>query len=258
MSEIDRVHQPDYAQKIIDSPPNDGIEWLDGDTALSGGTVNAALLAAGAACQAVELVCAGNNNFAFCAIRPPGHHAEPDRAMGFCLFNNVMIGAAHAIALGLAQRVAIVDFDVHHGNGTQKMAWERPDIAYVSVHQSPLFPGTGLETERGDWNNILNCPLPSQSKGETINQVMTDQIIPFLTHFKPDLLMISAGFDGHARDPLAGWHLDGSDYYRMTEQLHHFAASFCSGRIVSVLEGGYDLDGLADGVANHWKAFAPG
>ena len=178
--------------------------------------------------------------------------------MGFCLFNNVMIGAAHAIALVLAQRVAIVDFDVHHGNGTQKMAWERPDIAYVSVHQSPLFPGTGLETERGDWNNILNCPLPSQSKGETINQVMTDQIIPFLTHFKPDLLMISAGFDGHARDPLAGWHLDGSDYYRMTEQLHHFAASFCSGRIVSVLEGGYDLDGLADGVANHWKAFAPG
>jgi acetoin utilization deacetylase AcuC-like enzyme len=188
---------------------------------------------------------------AFCAIRPPGHHAEESQAMGFCLFNNVAIGAFHARIAHGAERVAVVDFDVHHGNGTQATFWNEANMLFASTHQYPYYPGTGAETERGAANNIVNCPLPAYSPAATFREAFEDRVLPALDRFGPDFLLISAGFDAHKDDPLASLMFEEADYVWATEKLMEKAEKHCGGRVVSTLEGGYDLKALALSAAAH-------
>ncbi len=206
--------------------------------------------AAGAAILAVEEVAAARASNAFCAIRPPGHHAEHGRAMGFCLFNNVAIGALHARKLGF-QRIAIVDFDVHHGNGTQDIFWNDPDALFISTHQAPFYPGSGAAAERGAHANILNLPLPAGATGRDLAHAYESAALPALKAFRPDFLFISAGFDAHESDPLAGLAFTESDFAWATMALCAVARDACGGRVVSVLEGGYDLGALGVSVAAH-------
>jgi acetoin utilization deacetylase AcuC-like enzyme len=210
----------------------------------------AASRAAGAACLAVDEVMAGRVANAFCAVRPPGHHAEADRAMGFCLFNNAVIGARHAQRAHGAARVAIVDWDVHHGNGTQAIVWSDPTILYASTHQMPLYPGTGAESETGV-GNIFNAPLPPGAGGVEFRDAFNARILPALTAFSPDLIVISAGFDAHWRDPLASLNLTEDDFVWATMALQEIAERTAGSRIVSLLEGGYDLEALGASVAAH-------
>ena len=232
---------------------------LDADTVASAGSRAAALRAAGAACAAVEAVAAGKATNAFVAVRPPGHHAEPDTAMGFCFYNNVMVAAAHARTLAGAgiDRVSIVDFDVHHGNGSQAMAWDHAHFQYVSTHQGPgFYPGTGAESETGAHGNVLNVCLPPGSGPLQFRKAFLDRVVPALTAFDPHLLLVSAGFDAHARDPLAQLALSDDDFAWATRTLLSDVASSqsCGGRVVSLLEGGYDTGaggGLATSVAAH-------
>ncbi|MBV6632888.1 MAG: histone deacetylase family protein [Alphaproteobacteria bacterium] len=254
ISVIDRVHLPGYAEAVLEAVPEEGMVRVDGDTVLSQGSGTAALHAAGGAVLAVDQVLSGAVSRAFLAMRPPGHHAEPAECMGFCIFNNVAVGAAHALEAGGLNRVAIVDFDVHHGNGTQTMAEADPRMLYISLHEFPLFPGTGLPQEQGAHGNIMNIPIRAGSDGETYRRAFEQDVIPRLTKFEPELLFISAGFDADARDPLAGVELGPADFHWMTEALSQVADSYASGRIVSVLEGGYDLDALREGVSAHLGA----
>lgn len=228
----------------------EGLVALDPDTFMSPGSAEAALRAAGAAILAVEEVAARRASNAFCAIRPPGHHAEHARAMGFCLFDNVAIAALHARKLGF-QRIAIVDFDVHHGNGTQEIFWNDPDALFISTHQTPLYPGSGGATERGASGNILNLPLPAGANGRDLARAYETRALPALTAFRPDFLFISAGFDAHVDDPLAGLAFTERDFAWATKALCDVARQSCQGRVVSVLEGGYDLAALARSVAAH-------
>ena len=221
---------------------------------MSPGTLEAALRGAGAAVAAVDAVMAGEVANAFSAMRPPGHHAERTRAMGFCLFNNVVVAARHAQAAHGAERVAIVDFDVHHGNGTQDICWSDPTILYASTHEMPLYPGTGARSERGDHDTIVNAPLRAGDGGEAFRAAMSEAVLPRLEAFRPDLLVISAGFDAHARDPLANLRLTEADFDWVTRRLMEVADRHASGRIVSLLEGGYDLQGLSRSVATHVAA----
>ena len=224
---------------------------LDADTIVSPGSGEAALRAAGAVVAAVDAVMAGEADNAFCAVRPPGHHAEPRQAMGFCLFNNVAVGALHAREVHRCHRVAVVDFDVHHGNGTQAMFWDDPDLFYASTHQFPFYPGTGRAQERGVGNNIINVPLQPPAGSTDFRQAMRDCVIPAMTRFEPEFVFISAGFDAHADDPLASLNFVEEDYAWATQQLMELARSACGGRLVSVLEGGYDHAALASCVAAH-------
>src|SRR3546814_549995 len=203
---------------------------------------------------AVDAVMAGEADNAFCAVRPPGHHAEPDRAMGFCLFNNVAVGALHARAVHGLNRIAVVDFDVHHGNGTQAAFWSDPDLFYASTHQSPLYPGTGSARERGVNANIVNVPLPTAAGSQQFRQAMRDFVVPALTSFQPEVLFVSAGFDAHGEDPLAGLDFTEDDYAWATGELLALARSACGGRLVSVLEGGYNPSALGRSVAAHVRA----
>ena len=253
VEQIARVHPRGYIERILRAVPSTGYLDLDADTVLSPGSGEAALRAVGAVCDAVDQVFLGRARNAFCAVRPPGHHAEIGRPMGFCLFNNVAVGAAHARAMHGAKRVAVIDFDVHHGNGTQDIFWKDPDLFYASTHQFPLYPGTGHSRETGVSGNILNVPLPPMSASPEFRQAIGTVVLPKLEAFKPDLVMISAGFDAHTQDPLAGLHLQDSDYGWVTQKLGQFAAETCEGRIVSVLEGGYNLRALAASVAVHVK-----
>ena len=251
MEQIARVHPESYIQGISAVAPHHEIIRLDADTVMSPGTLEAALRAAGACVAAVDAVATGRADNAFVAMRPPGHHAEPSRPMGFCLFNNVAIGALHARVAHGFERVAVIDFDVHHGNGTEAAFREDPNLFYGSTHQSPLYPGTGRPDETGVANNICNATLPPEADGVAFRKAMTEVVLPKLDAFKPDFLLISAGFDAHEKDLLAQLSLNESDFAWATEQLVNLAKVHCAGRIVSTLEGGYDLDGLAKSTAAH-------
>jgi len=251
--QIARVHPTSYIQHIRASAPEDGLARIDADTAMSPGTLDAALLGAGAACTAVDEVMSGKVSNAFCAIRPPGHHAEKSTAMGFCFFNNAGVAARQAQAVHGAERVAIVDFDVHHGNGTQDIFWDDPSVFYGSTHQMPLYPGTGALTETGA-GNIYNAPLSAGADGEVFKEAARTRILQPLKDFRPDLVIISAGFDAHVRDPLAELRLTEADFSWITYHLMEIADQCCHGRVVSVLEGGYDLEGLARSAAAHVMA----
>ncbi len=251
VSDLERVHAPFHVEQIFSNIPESGHFRIDADTAMSPHSGEAALRAAGAVIAAVDAVLGGEADNAFCAIRPPGHHAEPNRAMGFCLFNNVAIGAVHAQDTADVQRVAVVDFDVHHGNGTQAAFYDKEDLFYASSHQSPCYPGTGLQSETGNYDNIVNAELPPGTGSEVFRAAYSDRILPALRAWKPDFLLISAGFDAHVRDPLAQLNLDEDDFAWVTHELLSVANDCCGGRVVSVLEGGYDLDALAASAAVH-------
>ncbi|HLU12498.1 MAG TPA: histone deacetylase family protein [Arenimonas sp.] len=246
-----RVHTRDLVARVLDTPV-EGLYRLDEDTVLSPGSARAALHAAGAAVAAVDAVLAGEDRLAFCAVRPPGHHAEAGRAMGFCLFNSVAVAAAHAVMEHGLRRVSIVDFDVHHGNGSQAIFQDEARVQYLSSHQSPLFPDTGLAHERG-MNNIRNAPLPAGSGGEAFRAAWREILLPALEAFRPELLLVSAGFDGHRLDPLADLELEADDYQWLCAELAAAAGRHSQGRIVSLLEGGYSLGALRSSVVAHLR-----
>jgi acetoin utilization deacetylase AcuC-like enzyme len=255
---IARVHDAGYIESVFAAVPKSGYNKLDPDTVLSPGTGRAALRAAGAVVAAVDAVMKGEADNAFCAVRPPGHHAVHDRAMGFCLFNNVAIGALQALEAHRLARVAIVDFDVHHGNGTQDVAERDPRVFFASTHQYPAYPGTGRPAERGR-GNIVNAPLVPGADGIEFRARFTDHIFPALAAFRPEFLLISAGFDAHEEDPLAELAFNADDFAWVTRELIAVAkATPCRGRIVSTLEGGYDLDALAASASAHVGALIQG
>ena len=252
--QLRRVHDERYIEHILTSAPADGDSCqLDADTVMSSGSVDAALHAAGATVAAVDAVLGGTAQRAFCAVRPPGHHATADQAMGFCLFNNIAVAAAHALAAHGLERVAIADFDVHHGNGTQAIFEHEPRVLFVSSHQSPLYPGTGGEDEHGV-GNIVNGILPPGAGSHEFRDLWNGALLPRLHAFKPQLLLISAGFDAHADDPLADIRLGQDDYAWITERLVALACKYADGRIVSSLEGGYNLAALASSSRAHVRA----
>ncbi len=246
-----RVHPESHITAIEALVPLTGFNPVDGDTFLSPGSLDAALRAAGGACAAVDAVITGQARNAFVAMRPPGHHAERDRAMGFCFFSNIAIAAKRALQVHGLSRVAIVDFDVHHGNGTQDGVWDDPDILFVSSHQWPLYPGSGRPSETGAHGNVLNVTLPPNSDGAAMRAAYDTQVWPALEEFGPELILISAGFDAHADDPLANLRWREADFAWLTRRLCEVAQAHCGGRLVSCLEGGYDLDALAASVAAH-------
>jgi acetoin utilization deacetylase AcuC-like enzyme len=248
-----RVHRRELLDEILDNAPRTGWLRLDADTVMSPDSAEAALRAAGAVCAAVDDAIIGPNQRAFCAVRPPGHHATPTTAMGFCLFNNIAVGAAHALAAHGLERVAIVDFDVHHGNGTQEIFRDDPRLLYASSHQSPLYPGTGARTETGV-GNLVNVPLASSSGSIEFRAAYTRLVLPALEAFRPQLLMISAGFDAHRLDPLANLNLDDADYAWITTRLVDIAMRHADGRIISSLEGGYSLGALRESTQAHVAA----
>lgn len=250
---IELAHPASHVDWVLGVIPPMGRGAIDNDTLVSPGSREAALRAVGAVVAAVDAVVAGEVANAFCAVRPPGHHAEPNRAMGFCLFNNIGVGAYRARRAHGLGRIAVVDFDVHHGNGTQVLFERDPDMFYASTHQSPLYPGTGAASERGV-GNIVNVPLPSGATGIQFRAAFETVILPKLEAFAPDLVMISAGFDGHRDDPLASLALVEDDYAWVTAALADLARRQCGGRIVSALEGGYDLEALAASAAAHVAA----
>jgi len=244
------VHSDGYLKRLRDARPMEGIGIIDGDTYISAGSYDAIASSIGAGLQALDAVILGQADNAFCAIRPPGHHAEIDKPMGFCLVNNIAIVAREAQRKHGAERVAIVDFDVHHGNGTQDIFYNDPSVFYTSSHEMPLFPGTGALNETGV-GNIFNAPLRADSDGAAMREVYKDRILPALNNFAPDIILISAGFDAEQRDPLSSLNWVPSDFAWITGKLMDLADKHCGNRIVSLLEGGYDLGGLADGVAAH-------
>ena len=249
------AHPFQYVKHIHDAMPDHGHNQIDADTIVSPGSWDAALHGAGAVCAAVDDIVTGKTTRAFCAMRPPGHHAEPSLSMGFCLFNNIFIGARHAQAAHGIKKIAIVDFDVHHGNGTDSMA-RRHDgsILFISTHQYPLWPMTGLEEDNDD--SVLNFTLAPHSGSEKFRTLYETKVIPALMKFAPDLLMISAGFDAHRADPLAQINLDTEDFAWVTQKLCAVADASAQGRVISVLEGGYDLDALKASAAAHLDALA--
>ncbi len=256
LTDILRVHTPDYARLILEGEPTEGWHQLDADTALSPGSAEAALRVAGASIAAVDGVMTGQFRRAFCAVRPPGHHARPANAMGFCLFNGIAIAAKRAMQVHGLIRVAIIDFDVHHGNGTQEMLMDEPGMLYASIHQAPLYPGTGLADERGMRGRIVNVPLPAGTGSAQWRQAFEERISPAIEAFSPELILISAGFDGHHDDPLAGFELAAADFSWITTTLVHLADKSANGRVVSVLEGGYDLTALGQCSVAHVQALS--
>ena len=250
---IIRVHDSQFVDELLEAMPKSGYMQVDSDTIASPGTEEAILRAAGALVLAVDMVMSGEAKNVFCAVRPPGHHATPMRAMGFCFFNSVAIGAQHARTKHGLRRIAVIDFDVHHGNGTQDAFSFNPELFYASTHQSPLYPGTGMR-ETGVAHNIVNAPLPPGAGGPEFRRAFERDIVPALKRFSPELVMISAGFDAHKNDPLAQLRLDESDYAWATQQLCAAAKESAKSRVVSTLEGGYDLEATAASAAAHVRA----
>jgi acetoin utilization deacetylase AcuC-like enzyme len=246
-----RCHTPGLLTLLRERAPSEGLAAIDADTTMSPGTLNAARLAVGGAVAAVDAVVSGRARNAFVAARPPGHHAERDRAMGFCFFNQAAIAARHAQAVHGLERIAIIDWDVHHGNGTQDIFWSDASVLYASTHEAPLYPGTGAVSEQGAHDTIVNAPLRAGDGGETFRDAFDSVVLPRVKGFKPDLIIISAGFDAHWRDPLANLNLTEQDFAWATHELMGIAGKVCAGRVVSVLEGGYDLNGLAASAAAH-------
>jgi acetoin utilization deacetylase AcuC-like enzyme len=245
------VHSNRYVDALAAARPDDGYVYLDGgDTMMEPSTWEVVLRGVGGTLQAVDQVLDGKVQNAFVACRPPGHHAETERAMGFCLFNNISIGARHAQRKYGLTRVAIVDFDVHHGNGTQEIFYSDASVLYASTHQMPLFPGTGAVRETGV-GNIFNSPLTAGDGGAELREAFIDRILPALNTFRPELIIVSAGFDAHERDPLGSLRMTADDFTWVTRELMKSAETHCDGRLVAVLEGGYDLQGLADSVSAH-------
>ncbi|MGF6276189.1 acetoin utilization deacetylase AcuC-like enzyme [Massilia sp. UYP11] len=249
------VHHAEYVDAIAAAAPGRGLVALDGgDTLMSPGTWEAVMRCVGAACAGVDAVMAGEAANAFCATRPCGHHAEPDRAMGFCIFNQAAIAAVHALETHGLQRVAVVDFDVHHGNGTQAACFHRPQLFFASSHQSPLYPGTGAAHESGASGNIVNLPLPPGCGSTLFRSAVARELLPALRRFAPELIVVSAGFDAHRCDPLASMALEDEDFAWITREVMAIAGEACEGRIVSILEGGYSVEGLLGGSAAHVRA----
>jgi acetoin utilization deacetylase AcuC-like enzyme len=246
-----RVHPETYVNEIEAAVPKEGLVKLDADTVLSPSSWEAIAHAVGGSVAAVNEVMRGNAANAFVAVRPPGHHAETAVPMGFCVFNSAAIAARHAQKVHGAERVAILDFDVHHGNGTQEIFWSDPSVLYASTHQMPLFPGTGAADERGEHDTIVNAPLSPGNDGTHFREALETKILPRIDAFRPDFIVISAGFDAHKLDPLGGLNLVESDFAWATSRIMEIADAHAKGRVVSVLEGGYDLEGLARSAAAH-------
>jgi acetoin utilization deacetylase AcuC-like enzyme len=252
VEQLTRVHPADYVEAILGIQPDEGERvHVDGDTVMSRGSAEAAQRAAGAVVAGVEAVMEGKVQTAFAAVRPPGHHAAPSIPGGFCLFNNIAVGARHAQARYGVQRVALLDFDVHHGQGTQAVVEPDANLFYASTHQYPLYPGTGFPSEKGSANNVVNVPLSAGTDGGLFRAAWRQRILPSLEAFAPQLVMVSAGFDAHAIDPLAQLELETEDFDWITRELMTIAQRHAAGRLVSVLEGGYDLRALAQSVSSH-------
>ncbi len=252
------AHDISHVREIESLIPREGLNQADADTWLSPRSFDAAMRAAGAGLRAVDAVASLEADNAFCAIRPPGHHAESRRAMGFCLFNNIAIAARYAKETYGVERIAIIDFDVHHGNGTQEIFWDDADVLYCSTHQSPCYPGSGDASETGAHGNMVNCPLPPGAGSARFREAFRARILPAIDAHEPEFIFISAGFDAHERDPLASLKLREEDYVWVTLALMEAAERMCAGRIVSMLEGGYDLGALAASVAVHVQALMKG
>ncbi len=250
-AEVERCHPASHVDRIAAAIPAQGVQALDADTWVSPGSLSAALHAVGGICAAVDAVLAGEAANAFVACRPPGHHAERETPMGFCLFGTAAIGAMRALDHHGLARVAVLDFDVHHGNGTQDLLWQEGRAFFASSHQMPLYPGTGSPDETGAHGQILNVPLAPGSGGAAMRRAWGGQILPAAQAFAPDLIIVSAGFDAHAADPLAGLAWDEEDFRWLTAAICDLADATCGGRVVSTLEGGYDLTALAASVAAH-------
>ncbi len=251
-------HPLDYIAQIRDATPNEGIVHLDADTSMSPGTFEAALRAAGGAVLAVDEVVTKKAANAFVATRPPGHHAETARPMGFCIFDNAAIAARYAQDRYGIARAAIVDFDVHHGNGSQEIFWADRTVMYCSTHQMPLYPGTGALNETGEFNTVVNAPLRPGDGGEAFRAAFENRVLPRLRDFAPELIVVSAGFDAHMRDPLANLNLVEADFAWATQKIMEVADRCADGRVVSLLEGGYDLEALANSAAAHVTALMRG
>lgn len=255
IEQVQLIHDPEFVDDVAEMAPSHGYVPLDGgDTVMSPGSWEAVMRCVGAACAGVDAVMNGDARNAFCATRPCGHHAEPSRAMGFCIFNQAAIAAAYALETFQLERVAVVDFDVHHGNGTQAAFFNRPELFYASSHQSPLYPGTGAASETGVDHNIVNVPLPRGCDSALFRTRIESGMLPAIREFDPQLIIISAGFDAHRLDPLAGLNLEDSDFEWITTELVRIADTACEGRIVSILEGGYSLEALAAGTTVHVRA----
>jgi acetoin utilization deacetylase AcuC-like enzyme len=251
-------HPMDYVTALRDASPTSGLVQIDADTSMSPGSFEAALRAAGGGVYAVDEVMAGRVANAFVATRPPGHHTETARPMGFCLFNNAAIAARHAQKRYGIDRAAVVDFDVHHGNGSQDIFWSDKSVMYCSTHQMPLYPGTGARGERGEHDTVVNAPLSPGDGGAKFREAFESVILPRLRDFRPELIVISAGFDAHQRDPLANLNLVEADFMWATQKIMEVAQASANGRVVSMLEGGYDLEGLSNSAAAHVSALMQG
>lgn len=245
------AHPKVHFDRIKDAEPQAGLTQIDGDTSMSPGSFEAALRGVGAVVDAVDRVMRGEAQNAFVACRPPGHHAEKSVPMGFCLFSNAAIAALHAMNAHGLMRVAVLDFDVHHGNGTQDVLWNESRVHFASTHQMPLYPGTGAPSDTGAYGQILNVPLSDGSGSAEMRAAWGEKILPWVKEYEPELIIVSAGFDAHTADPLAGLHWANADFAWLTHEICALAADCCEGRVVSTLEGGYDLDALGESVAEH-------
>ena len=250
---IEQVHNKDYLNKISTSFPKSGIQFLDGDTIVSPGSKKAALDAVGSILLGIDQVVNKEFKNTFCSVRPPGHHAESDKAMGFCIYNNVAVGAAYLINHYHYKKIAIIDYDVHHGNGTQEIFYNNPNVLYISTHQYPFYPGTGSVNEKGISDNILNIPLDSGTASEVYFNSF-EKVLKKLKSFNPEFILLSSGFDAHTEDPLAQVNLNSKDFYEITKRIVDVANNICDGKIVSILEGGYNLDALRESAYQHVKA----
>ena len=250
---LEITHNSDYINFVEKSFPKKGLSFLDGDTIVSPGSKEATSDAVGSIITAIDGVQKNEFNNAFCAVRPPGHHAEKNKAMGFCIYNNIAVGANYLINKYKLNKVAIIDFDVHHGNGTQDIFYDNEKVLYISTHQFPYYPGSGTEKEKGKYDNIFNIPLPA---GTTSQEYLNayEFVLKKIKEFKPEFILLSAGFDAHKDDPLAQFQLESKDFYKITKRTLELSKLYCDGKIVSILEGGYDLNALKESTAMHIKA----